>query len=147
MENNVQHIKVAVRTPRANGLAERVNRNISYLNTTINDAKDWDTEMRNLQWTLNTNIKSTTKYAPLDLVFDFPVRDITGNKILAAVQDVRDDRDTTITNEKREDAIRNIKSARMVWKTRFDAKHKDPSKYEEDDLILLESAIPCTGES
>ncbi|XP_017475626.1 PREDICTED: uncharacterized protein LOC108365916 [Rhagoletis zephyria] len=48
--NSIQHIKVAVRTPRSNGLAERVNQAVlAYLRTSSNDAKDWDTQIRMLQ--------------------------------------------------------------------------------------------------
>ncbi|XP_036342827.1 uncharacterized protein K02A2.6-like [Rhagoletis pomonella] len=48
--NSIQHIKVAVRTPRSNGLAERVNQAVlAYLRTSSNDANDWDTQIRMLQ--------------------------------------------------------------------------------------------------
>lgn len=146
-ENDIQHIKVAVRTPRANGLAERVNKSVlSYLKSTVEDLKDWDSEVRKLQWTMNTTVNSTTKYAPIELILDFPIRDISGNRLLAAVQDARTE-EYFPTNEKRADAIQNIEEARKTWKNRFDAKHKTPRKYEEGDLVLLKSAIPSTGES
>lgn len=68
-ENVITHIKVAVRTPRSNGFAERVNQSVlAYLRTSSSDAKNWDSELRKLQWTFNTRINTTKKYLPLELV-------------------------------------------------------------------------------
>ena len=105
-ENAIKHIKVAVRNPRANGLAERVNRGIlAYLRTSSSDAKNWDLELRGLQWTFNTRVNTTTKYSPLDLIYDFPLRDIGGNKLLAALHDDDINIDKPTITVRREEAL------------------------------------------
>lgn len=75
------------------------------------------------------------------------MRDISANKLLSAVHDDKIDNETLTPSERREDAIKNISSARENWKARFDAKHKTPHQYQEGDLVLIESAMPSTGES
>lgn len=48
--NNIMHIKTAVRTPRANGQVERANQSIlSFIRTTTENPKDWDLRLRELQ--------------------------------------------------------------------------------------------------
>jgi len=77
-ENGIQHIKTAVRTPRANGQAERINETLlSALKTNTANDKDWDQN-------LGTNINSTTKFTPNDLVFNFNVRDVSKNRSVQA---------------------------------------------------------------
>ncbi|XP_050340691.1 uncharacterized protein LOC126767135, partial [Bactrocera neohumeralis] len=143
--NNIQHVKVAVRTPRSNGLAERVNQAVlAYLKPSIGNPRDWDIQLRSLQWVMNTKVNSTTKYAPIDLVYDFPLRDISGNKVLAAIHD---DDVQLLMNKRRDEATRNIETARAKWKARFDAKHSKPEPYAESDLVLLAAPVPSTGES
>jgi len=46
---------------------------------TAND-KDCDQNLGKIQWSLNTNINSTTKLTPNDLVFNFNVTDVSKNR-------------------------------------------------------------------
>lgn len=73
-------------------------------------------------------------------MFDFPIRDIVGNKMLAATQEVTIDSENLMMRNLK-GAIRNISDARTIWKARFDAKHQTPTRYHEGDLVLLE----CPG--
>ncbi|XP_036344771.1 uncharacterized protein LOC118754005 [Rhagoletis pomonella] len=114
-------------TPRSNGLAEGVNQALlAYLKPSTNDPKDWDTHVRMLQWTMNTKINATTKFAPIDLVYDFPLRDLSGNKLFAALHD----NEELHMNGQRSEAVKNIEEARQKRKTRFNAKHRKPVSYK-----------------
>lgn len=145
--NNIQHIKNAVRTPRANGQVERVNQLIlSYLRTTTEEPKDWDSALHVLQWSINSTKNSTTGYSPNELIFDYKPTDLIQNRLLAAVQDDVQNEEISI-NEKRIMAAENIKSERERWKKRFDSKHSNPKLYVEGDLILIQNEPPATGES
>ncbi|XP_073814330.1 uncharacterized protein [Musca autumnalis] len=145
--NNIQHIKNAVRTPRANGQVERVNQLIlSYLRTTTEEPKDWDMALHVLQWSINSTKNSTTGYSPNELIFDYMPTDLIQNRLLAAVQDGVHNEEIPI-NEKRILAAENIKSERERWKKRFDSKHSNPTMYAEGDLVLIQNEPPATGES
>ena len=106
--NNIQHVKTAVRTPRANGQVERANQTIlSYIRTSTDTAKHWNLSLKNLQWTINSQKNSTSGFTPNELVFDFRLRDVVQNRILAAIHDDIQDETVPIA-EKREQARQNI---------------------------------------
>lgn len=119
-------------TLRATGPAKRVNKSdLSYLKSRVNDTKHWNTEIRNLQWTLNINANGTTKYTPIDLMFDFLIRDVLGNKVLVAIQD----HDHSVMNIKRSDVIKNIEGTRKIRKVKFNSIYTTPPhKYRENDF-------------
>lgn len=145
--NNIQHIKNAVRTPRANGQVERVNQTIlSYLRTTTEEPRDWDMSLHVLQWSINSTKNSTTGYCPNELIFDYKPIDLIQNRIVAAVQDDITDENTTLS-DKRVLAIENIRTERERWKKRFDGRHIRPTTYQEGDLVLIQNVPQATGES
>lgn len=144
-DNNFVHIKTAVRTPRANGQVERANQTIlNYLRTTTSNPKEWDEQLRKLQWSINSQKNSTTGFSPNELIFDFKLTDITHNHLIAAVID--DDQNQPI-QEKREAAWSSINEHRDRWKVRFDKKHKAPTVYNVDDLVVILNEPSATGES
>lgn len=76
-DHNIQHVKTAVRTPRANGQVERVNQIIlSYLRTTTDEPKDWDKSLHILQWSINSQKNSTSGFSPNELIFDYKPIDL-----------------------------------------------------------------------
>jgi len=85
--NNVKHILNAVRTPRANGHAERTNRIILSMMLPSNDIdKRWDDNIRSIQWSINTMVNSTTKCFPFQLLYEYEPRDILKNAITNIIQ-------------------------------------------------------------
>ncbi|XP_017476102.1 PREDICTED: uncharacterized protein LOC108366275 [Rhagoletis zephyria] len=124
---NIQHTKVAVLTPRANGQAERANQRIEkFLRTTKENPKDWDVMLRNLQWSVNSRKNATTGFSPNELVFDFQLRDVVTNQMLAAIhEDVNEEQSRATAAEKRIQAAVNISTEREKWKQRFDQRHKE----------------------
>lgn len=146
-QNDIQHIKTAVRTPRANGQVERANQTIlSYLRTTVENDKTWDDHLGNLKWTVNSQKNSTTNFSPHELIFDFNLRDIVHNHMIAALQDNSCTTDIPI-DKKREIALENIRKAREKWKTRFDNRHLSPKQYAVNELVLISHEPVSTGES
>lgn len=149
-KNGIDHIKTAVRTPRANGQIERVNQMIlSYLRTSTEKSNDWDKFLRELQWNLNTQKSSTTGYTANELLFDFELRDLMHNRIIDAlhVYDNKPEKSPSNVNDKRQQAVININKERQKWKQRFDSHHKKPTIYAVNDLVVIENVIPATGES
>lgn len=137
-EHNIQHIKNAVRTPRANGQVERTNAIIlNYLRTTTDDPKNWDTKLNKFQWIANSQINSTTGFTPNDLIYSFKFNDVVQNHLVNAIQkDVDNNENDRSHEEKRVIAKKNIANQREKWKVRFDLKHSSPRKYGESDLIV-----------
>lgn len=144
-QNDIIHIKNAVRTPRANGQVERANKIIlDFLRTSGCQAKKWDEQLRNLQWSVNSQRNSSTGFSPNELIYDFKLRDVIRNKLLAAAAD---ECEVNNISEKREKAVECIQTQRENWKQRFDAKHRKPVVYKVDDLVVIENDLQATGES
>lgn len=145
-DNNIKHIKNAVRTPRANGQVERANGSIlSFLRTTTEEPKNWDQHMRELQWTINSQRNTTTGFTPNELLFDFNPVDILQNRVIAALQ--VENTDNIEIAEKRSIASARAKTEREKWKLRFDSHRRTPTKYDVNDLVVIENIPPSTGES
>ncbi|CAD7087617.1 unnamed protein product [Hermetia illucens] len=148
--NDILHIKVPVRTPRANGQVERVNQTIlSHLRCSTENRHEWDTLLPMIQWSLNSQKHSTTGFTPNRIVFDFELRDVIANRMIQALNNENDtDTETTLTSiEIRQKAAERIMNEKTRWKLRFDAKHKSPTTYEEGDLVVVENVPTATGES
>jgi len=145
-EQGIQHIKTAVRTPRANGQAERMNKTLlNALKTSTEKTKEWDQQLFKIQWGINSHINATTKFSPNDLVFNFNPRDVTNNRLIQALSD--DSISESDIEMKRQQAAANITNEQKKWKIRFDAKHAQPTKYEVNDLVVITFVPSATGES
>ncbi|XP_037942349.1 uncharacterized protein K02A2.6-like [Teleopsis dalmanni] len=149
-DQQIKHIRNAVRTPRANGQVERFNRTVlSMLQPSTQDDRTWDEQLRSIQCTLNSLISQTTGKSPNELLFGFKLRDILGNKLIQILQD--EDDTIPITQEelhrRRLLAANNTDSKRVNAKKRFDDKHRKPTKYEQGDLVLAEREPTSTGTS
>ncbi|XP_065358763.1 uncharacterized protein LOC135952674 [Calliphora vicina] len=148
-QNNIKHVKTAVRTPRANGQVERANGIIlSYLRTAVDIKGDWDLSLRDLQWSVNSQRNATSGFSPNELVFDFKLIDVVQNHIIAAIHDdISENEADTSSADKRELAIVNVANEKKKWKARFDRKHIKPTLYEQGDLVVVENEAAATGES
>lgn len=143
----IQHVKTAVRTPRANGQAERVNRTIlSAIRCSTKDAKEWDTTLSNIQWSMNSQNNSTTKISPNELVFNFDLRCVSENRLVQAVNDEMTPEDTD-NQEKQQKAIENIDTERQKWKQRYDRAHQRPTVYNEGQLVVIDYIPSATGDT
>ncbi|XP_036320155.1 uncharacterized protein LOC118734544 [Rhagoletis pomonella] len=144
-DNNVKHILAAVRTPRANGHAERTNRTIlsMLLPSTTND-KRWDENIRNVQWCINTMKNSTTLCTPYELLYGFHPRDILKNRIVSSLHDSNYLSDEELRNLRTTAASR-VNDQRAAAKLRYDGKYAKPKSFEEGDLVLAENEPPSTG--
>lgn len=148
-ENNIEHVKTAVRTPRANGQVERANQTIlSYLRTSTDNPKDWDLALHKLQWVINSQKNLTSGFTPNELIFDFKPIDVIQNYLIAAVHDEIEPSVSDVSmTDKRKLAMANIESERLKWKMRFDSKRRAPIQYREGDLVVIENEPQATGES
>lgn len=145
-EHAIQHIKVAVRTPRANGQIERVNRTISNsLATSVQNARKWDESLASIQWSFNSMTSTTTGKTPQEIVFDFKPRDVLKNKIILHLHGELHDEVESIA-EIRKKAAENINNKRQLWKERFDKQRRQPTKYEIDDLVVVHNEPGATGQ-
>lgn len=144
--NAIEHIQNAVRTPRANGQVERINQLITtFLRTSESDERKWDTDLGRFQVIINSQVNKTISCSPNDIIFRFKLRNTTDNKLVAALHDPDswDEEDLLPLSE----VARIADEEKQKWKARYDKRHSSPTKYAENDLVLVENQPPATGES
>ncbi|XP_044573403.1 uncharacterized protein LOC123257649 [Drosophila ananassae] len=147
--NNIKHILNAVRTPRANGHAERTNRIIlSMLLPSNENDKRWDEMLRSIQWSINTMVNSTTKCSPFQLLYGYEPRDILKNTLTSVIQNQEQRLMTDVELDTlRADAATRVNDQRAAAKKRYDEKHAKPTQYKLGDIVLVENEPSSTGTS
>lgn len=92
-KHDIKHTKVAVKSPQANGKAERVYNTIipAIKSMCENFKKCWDKNLPSIQWTLNNSAKSTIRKGPHELLLNFTPRDVIGNQLILAIHDMKDE--------------------------------------------------------
>lgn len=152
-ENSITHIKNATATPRANGQVERLNRTILTAVTTMykqEDGKDWDKNLKIIQWSINSMPNKTTGKTPHELLFGYHPRNALKNKLILALEEIQPTEETDaleILNENREYALSQIEKAQVSQKKRFDKARKAPTKYNVGDLVLVQRDAAASGQS
>lgn len=151
---NISHILNATATPRANGQVERTNRTLlNSVRTLIeqNNEQNWESKLRQIQWTINTTTNSVTKKSPHELLFGYIPKSIFKDKLTLQMQDdkVVEQRENYVeqTIENREEALKNIEKHQKYSKQYFDAKHKKPDEYAVGDLVMVQRETVSTGTS
>lgn len=64
---------------------------------------------------------------------------------MSSLRDVNDDSLPEVPTY--EEIAKRVDSTEEKWKIRYDKCHKSPSKYEENDMVLVESVVTSNGES
>nr|XP_036217681.1 uncharacterized protein LOC118680705 [Bactrocera oleae] len=109
--------------------------------------KKWDENIRCVQWCINTMKNSTTGCTPHELLYGYKPRDILRNRIILSLQANDEALDGIQLTNLRETAAKRINETRAAAKSRFNAKHRSPSIFQEGDLVLAENEPPSTGTS
>lgn len=140
----IQHVKTAVRSPRANGQAERINKTVlASLKCSTKNDKEWDEALPQLQWCLNSQSNATTKQSPNNLVFNYKLKDVTTNRLIQAIQDDVEDDDIEYHSFRNEAVAELMRAEQLKWKQRF----QTPRQYKEGDLIVITNVPSPTGGS
>ncbi|KAL0271402.1 UNVERIFIED_CONTAM: hypothetical protein PYX00_008504 [Menopon gallinae] len=135
-------------TTIANGQAERQNQTLlSALKTMCEkpNAKDWSRQLKQIQFALNDLPNATTRKTPHELLFAYNPRSSLKNQLILALHEpCWDGKDM---ESERQIALSNIVQKQQQDKTRYDSRHKKPTRYKEGDCVLVKKEYPATGES
>lgn len=146
----VQHRQVAVASPWANGLAERVNRFLkTSLAKTIVDPKLWVDSAARIQYVMNNTTHAAIKSTPSQLLLGYGQRnhsDIELKELIDQLAHIDRDIDGERTRT-REVAIEATEKLRNYNKVYYDKKHRKPTLYKEKDLVLIRDLQGKAGQS
>lgn len=142
-ENNISHIKVATASPQSNGQAERMNRIITPMLAKISENADWNKKLNQIEFNMNNTVCRSTGTSPSILLFGVDQRGEFCDKIAECLATkVEVSRDLV---EIRNEASNNIKSEQNKNKVYFDSRHKQPSKYKVNDLVMVSNYDTTPG--
>lgn len=136
-DHNIQHIKIATATSRANGQAERLNRTIvaSFSSISIGlDCLNWDMKIGEVQWAINNSVHSVTRQAPASLVFRFECIGLGDNPLTAEILSL---------NEERRDPIdyryieQKLEQNRVKVKSNYDKKRRKSQQLQPGQHVLI----------
>lgn len=146
---NIEHIKNATATPRANGQVEITNRTILRALRPMSDENDrkWDDHLINIQWSINSLPNDVTKQSPHQILFGFTPRPICNDKLKLSLFDEHAQRFEDDRENIRELVDSRIKSNQDKQKRRFDMKFDSPIRYKVGDPVVIFREPPSTGES
>lgn len=127
---------IATGTPRANGQIERINRQLTtMLSKLTNERDDWDEVIDEVEYSMNNTLNKSTNFTPSMLLFGTNQRrtelDTLMDKIVEVIEPERN------LEEIRMKAEENIEKSQNYSKAYYDAKHKLPQKYKENELVMI----------
>nr|XP_029728007.1 uncharacterized protein K02A2.6-like [Aedes albopictus] len=146
-EHHINHVLVAVGSPRANGQVERVNRVLlTSVRSMLNEDRKWDTCLPALQWAINNTPNATTGVSPGELVFTFKPRDIIRNEIVLVIHDESDNRIDNV-DEMKKRVEESIRDRQLSQKKYYDARRRVARTYHEGEMVLVEKDAVVVGGS
>ena len=140
----IEHVLVAVGTPRANGQVERFNRVIApALAKLAETPKKWDRELERVEFACNNTICRSTGETPSKLLFGVDqIAEISDCMRLLLNELLEDDRNLPALREK---AAANIVKAQMYNEKLYNAKHKKANEYNVGDYVMIRNVDTTAG--
>jgi len=137
---NIKHRQVAVASPWANGLVERVNRFLkSSLKKLVTIESEWTSSVDKAQYVLNNSYHSTIKSTPAKLLLGYECRNHNDNRLTELLNSLAEvDKDINIARETIRDLAREATERLQSYnKQLYDARHTAPTKYRIGDYVMI----------
>ncbi|XP_076644969.1 uncharacterized protein LOC143354602 [Halictus rubicundus] len=93
-EHDVQHVKIATGTPRANGQIEKINNvilNCLATSTRTITCEDWDEKLYEVQWAINSSYHRVTRRTPHEIVFNYKISGWRENPLTIEIRQINDE--------------------------------------------------------
>ncbi|XP_020296207.1 uncharacterized protein LOC109861101 [Pseudomyrmex gracilis] len=146
----VKYRLVAVASPWANGLVERVNKFLkSSLKKLISDASEWKSYIDEAQYVLSNTHHMSIKSTPAKLLLGYDCKN-HADKDLAELTRQLTQQDTDLPTEKdvnRDIAVEASEKLRLYNKQYYDSKHTKPSQYQSGDYVMVRDLHNKPGEN
>lgn len=147
---SIKHRLIAVASPWANGMVERVNRFIkSSLKKIVATASEWKDSVVTVQYVLNNTYHSSIKNSPSKIFFGYDRRNHSDKSFADLVTDLSN---IDIDLLKQRDINRDIateasQKLREYNKQYYDKRHIFPTKYRQGDYVMIRKLQAKPGEN
>jgi len=141
-DENIQHILVAVNTPRANGQVERFNRTIASMLAKLSETPSkWDRVLSDVEYALNNTVCRTTGNTPSQLLFGINQKG-KSNDLLREILDSDVEHDL---EEIRNNASMNIEMLQSQNEKRYNLRRKVACEYKVGDYVEIRNIQTTPG--
>lgn len=148
LKHNIEHVKVAVKSPQANGQVERVNRVITAMLSKITEQvshSDWVKMLEQAEFALNNTVHTTTKRTASQLLFGVDQRGEVIDELTEFLQEKQTVAyDCDLERIRSEASLAILKSQERNAKY-FAEKHKPPKTYNEGDFVVIRHVDTTVG--
>jgi len=147
-EYGIQHVKVAVGSPQANGQAERMNRVIIPCIAKLSDhggGRQWHKVLPEVEYSINNTVNRSTGKSPSQLVFGINQRSAYADRLREFLEEKLNSLDRDLETV-RSEAAKRICHSQQQQKA-YDSKRKAPKQYAESDLVMIRNFDSTPGAS
>ncbi|XP_065362090.1 uncharacterized protein LOC135955660 [Calliphora vicina] len=150
LKNNIQHIKVAVASPQANGQVERVNRVIKGILSKISnpiDHADWSLKLSQVEYAINNTVHSSTKDTPSKLLFGVKQRGTIIDTLTEYLDDKVETQDGRDLVSQRLRALDEIERSQKHNENYFYKRHVPAKQYSVGDYVVVMNTDNTVGKN
>ena len=142
---SVNLVLIASGTPRANGQVEIVNKSIVPMLAKLADAVNkWDRVLYKAEFAINNTIHRSTGKSPSMLLFGINQVGEVNDEIRRILEDAVTENTVDFESMRLEAANRIIKT-QEANKIQYDAKHKEATRYKENDYVMITNTDVTVG--
>lgn len=139
-DEEIKHVMVAVASPWANGLVERVNRFLrSTLAKMVDDMTKWKEVLGSVQYVINNSMNKSLNLMPSKMLLGYDQRFKQDENLRTMLNKLREV-DVDCDNERTEtrDLARTVSRKLQEYnKKRYDKRHKKCTQYKTGDLVMI----------
>lgn len=148
MKHNIEHVKVALKSPQANGQVERVNRVITAMLSKITESvshSDWTKMLEQTEFALNNSVHTATKKTASQLLFGVDQRGGVIDELTEFLQDKQPNESDYELDELRAEALAGIAKSQERNAKYFASRNKPPKVYSEGDFVVIKHVDTSVG--
>lgn len=148
MDWNIEHVKVAVGSPQANGQVERLHRTIkAMLGKLIEPIShaDWVQELAHTEYAINNSKHRVTGFSPCELAFGLNQRGKTPDRLTEFIENEYHSPPARELNHIREVAVESINKSQRYLESYVNEKGKPAKTYAVGDLVVITNVDVSVG--
>ncbi|XP_078051475.1 uncharacterized protein LOC144477618 [Augochlora pura] len=143
-DEGIEHVRVAIATPRANGQVERYNRIIGPMLAKLSTSpRKWDRILEFLEFAINNTVCRSTNETPCQLLFGRNQFGIVNDK-LRVILEARSNEERDQVG-KRNAATQAIEKSQQINEQIYNRTHKNATMYKLGDFVMIRNRDVTPG--
>lgn len=148
LDKNVEHVKVAVASPQANGQVERVNRTLKAMLSKLSEPlahSDWVRQLAQVEYALNNTVQRSTKTPPSILLFGVLQRGDNVDRLTEYLDEKNVNSVDRDLNEFRDRAATAIQASQDYNLRQFNEKNRLPKSFDLNEFVVIKNTDTTIG--